>query len=147
MTLTFDPKYKFEGFTTWLCVQVLSFFFFWHSHTMFFTWVYHHVTMCRVHSCPLYDLDLWPKYHNYIFTMNLSRERSSLSFDIHIQNFGLRVIHHETTCRVHFWPLYDLNLWPLCGWQRVSLVIFTQSFILFIFLRCKHGKKSSQDNE
>ena len=35
-----------------------SFFDLWHSHTLFGTWVYHHGTICRVHSWPLYDLDL-----------------------------------------------------------------------------------------
>ena len=32
---------------------------------------YHHVTMCRIHSRPLYDLALWPQYQNSIFTMNI----------------------------------------------------------------------------
>ena len=49
---------------TWLCVL-------WHSHTLFDKWVYHHGTMCRIHSWPLYDLDLWPQNQKYIFTMNL----------------------------------------------------------------------------
>ena len=29
-----------------------------HSHTMFGTWMYHHRTMCQIHSWPLYDLNL-----------------------------------------------------------------------------------------
>ena len=52
----------------------LSFFVLWHSHTLFGKWVYHHGTMCRVHSWTLYDLDLWPRYQNYIF-MDLSLAR------------------------------------------------------------------------
>ena len=43
-----------------------GFFLLWHSHKMFCTWVYHHGTMCRVHSCPIYDLVFWPQYQNYI---------------------------------------------------------------------------------
>ena len=27
--------------------------------------------MCHIHSEPLHDLDLWPQYQNYIFTMNV----------------------------------------------------------------------------
>ena len=46
----------------------LMFFVFWHSHTLFSTWVYHHGTMCRVHSWILYDLDLWPQYQNYFLS-------------------------------------------------------------------------------
>ena len=34
MTLTFDPKVKFRGFMTWLCVQASAFFSHWHSHTL-----------------------------------------------------------------------------------------------------------------
>ena len=45
-----------------------NFLFCWHSHTISGTWVYHHRIMCRIHSGPLCDLDLWPQ--NYIFTMN-----------------------------------------------------------------------------
>ena len=30
---------------------------FWHSHTIFGTWVYHHGTMCHIHSRPLSVLD------------------------------------------------------------------------------------------
>ena len=48
----------------------------------------------------IYDLDLWPEYQSYIFTMNLSLARSSLLFDIPagIPNFGILMYHNETTC-------------------------------------------------
>ena len=92
-----------------------SFFGLWHSHTMFCTWGYHRATMCCVHSWPLYDIDLWTPYQNYIFKMNLSLARLSLLFDIGISNFGIWVYHHEATCCVHSWPFYDLDLWPICG--------------------------------
>ena len=90
----------------WLCVRPTAFFVLWHfSHTMFGMWVYHRGTMCRMHSWPLYDLDLSPQYESYIFTMNLSLARFSLLFDRGIPNFGLWVYHHETKCFVHSWPL------------------------------------------
>ena len=53
----------------------LSFFILWHSHTFIGTLVYHHGTMCRIHSLTLYELALWPQYQNYIFTLNLSLAR------------------------------------------------------------------------
>ena len=89
-----------------------SFFVLWHSHTMFGTWVYmyHHGTMCDVHSWHLYDLDLWPQYQNYIFTMNLSLASSSLFFNVGIAIFGISVYVPSCT-------LYDLDLWPICGWR------------------------------
>ena len=75
----------------------LSFFVLWRSHNLFGTWVYHHGTMCRVHSWTLYDIDLWPQH--YIFTMDLSLVRC-----LGIPNFGIWVYHHKTTCCVHSWP-------------------------------------------
>ena len=105
-----------------------AFFVLGHSHTMFGSWVYHHGTMCHIHSWPLYDLDLWHQYWNNIFIMNLSLERLSLLFDIGIPNFSIWVYHHETICCVHSWPLFDLDLWPIGRWQGVSLVSFTHSF-------------------
>ena len=90
----------------------------WHSRTMFGTWVYHHFTMCPVHSWPLYDLDLWHQYRNYILTMNLSLARLSLLFDIGIPNFVIWVYYHETTC-VHFltfvWPSPLTYMWGTGG--------------------------------
>ena len=69
--------------------------------------------MCCIHLWPLYDLELWPQYRNYIFNMNLSLARSSLLYDTGIPNFDIWVYRHETTC-IHSWPLYDLDLWPIC---------------------------------
>ena len=69
-TLTFDLKIKFIGLMTWLCVQVSVSFPLtkYDYHTLFGMWVYHHGTMCRVHSWTLYELDRWPQHPNYIFT-------------------------------------------------------------------------------
>ena len=112
----------------WLCVRPTAFFVLWHfSHTMFGMWVYHHGTMCRMHSWPLYDLDLSPQYESYIFTMNLSLARFSLLFDRGIPNFGLWVYHHETKCFVHSWPL--TYMWV----AGVSIVSITHSFY-FVYL-------------
>ena len=55
--------------------------FTYRSHTMFGTWVYHHVTMCHVHSWPLYELG--PQYQNHIF-INLSLARLSARWHRHL---------------------------------------------------------------
>ena len=83
-----------------------NFFVLWHiSHTVFGKWVYHHVTMCCIHSWLLYDLDLSLQCQNYNFTMILSLARLSLLFEIGIPNFGIWVYHHETNFCVNAWPL------------------------------------------
>ena len=100
--------------------------------TMFGSWVYHHGTMCHIHSWPLYidvkGQDLWHQYWNNIFIMNLSLARLSLLFDIGIPNFRIWVYHHETICCVRSWLLYDLDLWPIGRWQGypywVILIVF-----------------------
>ena len=126
---------KFIEFYDMALFSYHSFFVLWHSHTMFGTWVYHHGTMCRVQKWPLHDHDLWPQYYNYIFTISSNLARSPLLFDTGILNFGIWVIHHETTCCVHSWPLYDLDLWPICGWRWVfSWVLITVYFFVVSYL-------------
>ena len=79
-TMTFDwPQGQIYRVYDMALHSGLSFFVLWHSHTLFGIWVYHHGTMCRVHSWTLFDLDLWPQYQNYIFTMNLTRCLCSLT--------------------------------------------------------------------
>ena len=56
-TLTFSLNIKII-FSPWMYLGKIVFAF-WHRHTKFGTWVYHHETKCCVHSLPLYDLDLW----------------------------------------------------------------------------------------
>ena len=116
-------------------------FFVWHWLTIFGTWVYHYKRMCRVHSWPLNDLDLWPQYQNYIFTMNLCLASSPLLFDIELPNVGIWVYHYETTCCVHSWPLYDLDLWPICGRLGASFLVsfdwqFLSCSIFLAFIIC-----------
>ena len=108
-----------------LC-SCLSFFVLWQSHTLFGTWVYHHGTMCHVHLWP------WPLTSISILYFHHEFESGKISslFDIGIPNFGISVYHHEITCWVHSWPKYDLDLWPICSWQGVSLASFTHSFYL-----------------
>ena len=60
-------NFYLKGYDMVLCLD-LSFFSLWYSHTLFGTWVYHHGTMCCIHSWILYDLDLWLQYQNYIFS-------------------------------------------------------------------------------
>ena len=77
----------------------------------------------------------WPQYQNYIFTMNLSLARLSLFFKIGIENFGIKVC-------VPSWPLYDLDLWPICGWRGYPQWVFLSFFILLLvfILLSKYGR-------
>ena len=119
---TFDPKVKLIWFMTLLCLWATDFLSFDRVILCFGMWVYHHGTMCRVHSWPLDNLDLWPQYQNYIFTLNLSLARLSLLFNIGKPNFGIWTVSPWDSS----WPLYDLDLLPICRWRGVSLVRFTQ---------------------
>ena len=38
-----------------------NFFMVWHWLTIFGTWMYHHQTMCQVHSWSRFNVDLWPQ--------------------------------------------------------------------------------------
>ena len=109
-----------------------SFFVLWHSHTIFDTWMYHHGTICCIHSWPLYDLDLWPQYQNLYFHHEFKSGKIALLFDIGIPRSGIWVYYHETTCCVHSWPLNDLDIWPICGWRGVSLVSLAHSFFYLV---------------
>ena len=67
----------------------------------------------------------------------LSLARLSLLFDIGIPRSGIGVYYHETKCCVHSWPLFDLDIWPICGWRGylkwVLLTIFILLWIVFSF--------------
>ena len=99
----------------------LSFFVLWHSHTLF--------GMSFMNSVWPWPLTSISKLY---FHQELKSGKMFLLFDIGILNFGIWVYHHETTCCVHSWPLYDLDLKPICGWRGVSLVSFTHSFYLVV---------------
>ena len=45
---------------------------------------------------------------------------------------GTRVYHHEIKCCVHSWPVYDLDLWPICGDQGILSEFYSQ------FLFCSY---------
>ena len=123
----YPPRTKFRGvyrnltlsvrLSVRLSVQIrvrsITFFIVWHWLTIFGTWVYHHETMCRVHSSSRYDLELWPQGQIYrVFDM--------FSFPAHTffvvwhwpTIFGKWVYYHKTMCRVHSWSRYDHELWP-----------------------------------
>ena len=89
---------------------------FWHSHTIFGTWMYHYGTMCHIHSWTLSVLDFCPQYQNDIEHCEFVRARLSLLFDTAIPNLA-HGYRHETRCCLHSWPLYDLDLWPIFGWR------------------------------
>ena len=59
----------YKDFDMALCLGTV-FFVYWHSPTISGTLVCYHRIKCHIHLWPLYDLDLWPQYQYYIFTMN-----------------------------------------------------------------------------
>ena len=98
-----------------LTSRFLTRFRVWPVTIFYLTFSYHIWHMCKsvpyFHD-PLYDL--WPQYQICIYTMNLSLARLSFAlWHLSIHNFGIRVYHHETTCCIHSWPFYDLDLWPI----------------------------------
>ena len=113
MMLTFDLKVKFIGFMTWLCVQVTAYL----SFDIVILWVYHHGTMCRTHSWPLFDPDpdLWRQYQKCIFSPWIWPGKILFALWHKHTNFGIWVYYQETTCCVHSWQLFDLDLWPIWG--------------------------------
>ena len=62
-----------------------NFILLWHWLTIFGTWVYHHGTMCHIHSWHLYlyDLDLWPQYKN-LHVVNIHDLCMSLTCDLNM---------------------------------------------------------------
>ena len=128
MKLTFDLKVKFTGFITRFLCTGHSFFVLLHSHTMFGMLVYHNgtCTMCRVHSW-IYMTLLWPQYQHYIFTMALSRARSSLFFYKGISSIRHMGLSPWDNMLCTFLTLVWLDLWVVTG---VSFLRFTHSFYL-----------------
>ena len=68
-------------------------FVLWHSYTIFGTWVFHHGTMCHIHSWHLYDLDLWPSYQNYIITWYLNEKVTWMPFFVWRLTISFIIIH------------------------------------------------------
>ena len=85
-------------------IRVLSItFLVWQLLTIFGTWMYHHETMCRVHSWSRFENDLWPQDQIYRF-LSCLRVRSITSdcFDTDVPNLANRSITlREWVARVH----------------------------------------------
>ena len=90
-----------------------NFFMVWQWLTIFGTWMYHHETMCHVHSWSRYDLELWPQGQIYrVFDM-FSCPAHKFFLDWHwLTILGTWMYHHQTMCRVHSWPRFNVDLWP-----------------------------------
>ena len=82
---------KYIGITLSVCLSVclqirvrpITFFLVRHWLTIFGAWVYHHETMCRVHSWSQYDVYLWLQSRIYrVYEMALCKSAAFLSFDI-----------------------------------------------------------------
>ena len=128
-TLTFDLKVhvKFVGFMTWLFVRATAFLSF-DSLIMFGTWVHHQGIMRRIHT--------WPWTSLYKFYFHHEFESGKIVFALwhkHTKFWHMFVLH-EKTCCVHSWPLYDLDLWPICAGgilsEFYSVLSFYKSFCL-----------------
>ena len=90
-----------------------NFFMVWHWLTIFGTWMYHHETMCLVHSWSRYDLELRPQGQIYrVFDMFSCLAHNFFMVWHWLTIFGTWMYHHETMCHVHSWSRYDLELWP-----------------------------------
>ena len=96
-------------------------------HTMFGMWVYHHGTMCRNHSWPLYDIDLSPQYKKIIFHHEFKSGKIVFAFWQRHTKFGIWVYQHKTKYYGHFLSL--TYMWA----AGVSLVSITHSFY-FVYL-------------
>jgi hypothetical protein len=57
---------------------------------------------------------LWSCTHIFFF-----RDRSMI--------FGMRVHDHKTVCRIPYWPLWDLDLWP-----QGQIIVFKIVFIWYV---------------
>ena len=60
------------------------------------------------------DLDAWPPYQKYIFTMNLCLGKIVFA-RWHRHTKGTWVYHHVTRICIHSWHLYPLGLDLYCG--------------------------------
>ena len=123
-TLTFDLKVKFIGFMTWLCVKATAFLPFGIL-----------VILCLERECItivwcvayLHDICMTLTFDlkiNIIFSPWIWVWQDSLLLDIGKLNLGIWVYHHETNF------MYTFDLWPVCGWQEISLVSISHIFYL-----------------
>ena len=101
--------------------------FLWNSHTLFRMSASPWCDVSRTFMNSVYPWP-WTSISKLYIHYEFRSCKMCLLFDISIPNFGIWVYHHEKTCWVHSWPSYDLDLWPICEWQGVSLVSFTHSF-------------------
>ena len=85
----------------------------WHWPTIFGTWVYHHKTMCRVHSWSRYEIELWPQGQIYrVFDM-FTCPAHNYFLIWHWQTiFGTWVYPHEKMWHVHSCSPFDVDLLP-----------------------------------
>ena len=105
----------------------------WHWLSIFDTLVYHHETMCRVHSWSRYDLELSPEGQIYrVFDM-FSCPAHNLFLDwLWHAISGTWVYHHERMCQVHSWSWYDLELWPQGKIYRVYDMALCSGLTFFV---------------
>ena len=106
----------------------LSFFVL--CHTIFGKWVYNHGTMCHIHSWPLYDLDIWPQYQNYVSFLNVCLGKIVFALWHWYTKFGKWMYHHATTCCLHSWPRYDLDIWSIYAVEGGIFNEFCSQFLI-----------------
>ena len=125
-TFTFDLEVEFIGFMTWPCVRV----------TAFLSFDIAMLSLARVTSVsPWYGVSrtfmtfVWPWILTSLLKLYFYQEFEPGKIVLRIG-----VLLWDKFC-VHSWPLYDLDLWPICGW--LSLVSFTHSFSSCLSSRLK----------
>ena len=129
-TLTSRSNLGPIGFMAWFCVRATAFCL-WHCHTMFGTWVYHHGTICCIHSWPLYDLDLWPQYQNLYFHHEFKSGKIVFAlWHRHTKVWHMSVLRDNMLCTflTFEWSWHLTYMWVKGGILSES---YSQFFILF----------------
>ena len=99
-----------------------------HSQTTFGTQVYHHWTKYHMHSLLLYDLDRWPQYQSYIFTMNLFL-RDYLCF----LTKAYQILHIGVSPWDNMLFTFMTSVWPWRLTWRLIFPFFSHGYVCWDF--------------
>ena len=132
-TLNFNLKVKLLVFDIFLCP----------AHYLFlFDIGLPYLAQCSItmRRCDTYIhvpdsmLTLWPQGQIYrVFVMFSCPAHNFFLNWYWLTIFGTRVYHHETVCRVHSWPRYDLEIWPQDQIYRVLTCFCVRPIPIFWF--------------
>ena len=91
--------------------------------------MYHHKTMCSVHSLFRFDVELWPKGQILCILSCLCPTCNFCKLWHWHTIFGSLFYHHEKMCKVHSWPWYDLEVKFI--WFMTWLCVQFSGFLSF----------------